>query len=225
MRWSTGEGSAAHLRFHSRTPSDGEDHFLLTPFDEPNVRGLRDQDLPLVPLHDLQQRFSGAFSDGRAIGTFRRAASVRRRLRLFGPGDPFIDALFDFTEVDDRGRRFAVCRAHPAWRGRDEALAWLFDLQGGGRPRARMGAVADPDGSAAPFGDGPKDISRPRWLGLAHQRRSRNHAEGLLRSVNSPYSERAGDRTIVPEHWDRLLAQPAWRGLVRDLPEAARPGP
>lgn len=206
MRWSTGEGSAAHLRFHSRTPSDGEDHFLLTPFDEPNVRGLRDQDLPLVPLHDLQQRFSGAFSDGRAVGTFRRAASVRRRLRLFGPGDPFIDALFDFTEVDDRGRSFAVCRAHPAWRGRDEVLAWLFDLRVEADLGPALGAMADPDGSRSVLrrrAEGHLETSVGSvWLSSAG--REITH-EGLLRLVNSPYSERAGDRTIVPEHWDRLL--------------------
>ena len=206
MRWSTGEGSAAHLRFHSRTPSDGEDHFLLTPFDEPNVRGLRDQDLPLIPLHDLQQRFSGAFSDGRAVGTFRRAASVKRRLRLFGPGDPFIDALFDFTEVDDRGRSFAVCRAHPAWRGRDEALAWLFDLRVEADLGPALGAVADPEGSRSALrrrAEGYLETSVGSvWLTSVG--REITH-EGLLRLVNSPYSERAGDRTILPEHWDRLL--------------------
>ena len=179
LRWSTGQGSAAHLRFHSRSPSDGEDHFLLTPFDDPDVRGLRDQDLPLVPLQDLEQRFSGAFAKGRAIGSFRRTASVNRRLRLFGPGDPFIDALFDFTEVDDRGRSFAVCRAHPSWRGRDEALAWLFDLRVeadlgpalGARPRPRR----LPQRPSAPGRGVPRDLGR---VGLAQHRRPGDHARG-----------------------------------------------
>jgi ATP-dependent helicase HepA len=206
MRWSTGGGSAAHLRFHARTPADGEDHFLLTPFDEPNVRGLRDQDLPLIPLHDLRQRFSGAFSDGRAVGTFRRTASVNRRLRLFGPGDPFIDALFDFTEADDRGRSFAVCRAHQAWHGRDEALAWLFDLRLEADLGPALSSVADPEGSRSALqrraGGYLENSVESVWLTSVG--REITH-EGLLRLVNAPYNERTGDRTIHPEHWDRLL--------------------
>ncbi len=206
LRWSTGQGNAAHLRFHSRAPSDGEDHFLLTPFDDPNVQGLRDQDLPLIPLQDLEQRFAGAFLDGRSFGSFRRTASVNRRMRLFGPGDPFIDALFDFTEVDDRGRSFAVCRAHPSWRGRDEALAWSFDL--------RVQADLEPALAVVPELAGADSALRRRaeayletsvssvWLSIAG--REITH-EALMRLLNSPYSEQMGDRTIGPEHWNRLL--------------------
>lgn len=224
LRWSTGQGSAAHLRFHSRSPSDGEDHFLLTPFDHPNVRGLRDQDLPLVPLQDLEQRFSGAFSNGRAIGSFRRTASVHRRLRLFGPGDPFIDALFDFTEVDDRGRSFAVCRAHPSWRGRDEALAWLFDLRVEADLGQVLSVVPDPGGSRSAVrrrAEGYLETSVASvWLNTGG--REITH-ESLRRLVDSPYSEQMGDSTIGPEHWDRLLANlpgADWSGTclaLRDL--------
>jgi ATP-dependent helicase HepA len=224
LRWSAGQGNAAHLRFHYRSPSDGEDHFLLTPFDDPDVRRLRDADLPLVPLHDLEQRFSGAFSMGRAIGSFRRAASVNRRLRLFGPGDPFIDALFDFTEVDDRGRSFAVCRAHPTWRGRDEALAWLFDLRVEADLGPALSVVDDPESSRSALRRRVEAYLETSvasvWLNSAggeigHQ--------GLIRMLDSPYTERMGDRTIGPEHWDRLLANlpgADWSGTclaLRDL--------
>jgi hypothetical protein len=224
LRWSTGQGSAAHLRFHSRSPSDGEDHFLLTHFDDPDVRGLRDKDLPLVPLHDLEQRFSGAFSTGRAIGSFRRTASVNRRLRLFGPGDPFIDALFDFTEVDDRGRSFAVCRAHPAWRGREEALAWLFELRVEADLGPALSVVDDPERSRSALRrrvEGYLETSvASAWLNTAG--REITH-EVLVRLIDSPYSEQMGDRTIGPEHWDRLLANVPgadWSGTcfaLRDL--------
>ena len=225
MRWSTGGGSAAHLRFHARTPADGEDHFLLTPFDEPNVSGLREQHLPLIPLHDLRQHFSGAFSDGRAVGTFRRTASVKRRLRLFGPGDPFVDAIFDFTETDDRGRSFAVCRARDNWRGRDEALVWLFDLRVEADLEPALNCVVDADGSRCALRRRAEAYleTSVESVWLSSVGREITH-EGLLRLVNAPYSERTGDRTMHPEHWDRLLLNlPGgdWSGTCMKLRDRA----
>ena len=64
------------------------------------------------------------------MGTFRRNTSAdRRAIRLLGPGDPFVDALWSFSEEDDRGRAFATWRARQAWRERADLPAFCFDLR------------------------------------------------------------------------------------------------
>ena len=111
IRWAAGDGSsAAHLRFHHEELA-GQHRFALTRFEDPNVAALSDSDLPLIAWSDLGERFGAAMSGGSVQGTFRRVAASKRGLELFGPGDPFIDALWEFTELDDRGRAFTLWRA------------------------------------------------------------------------------------------------------------------
>ncbi len=74
-------------------------------------------------------RFAGAMDKGAALGTFRRLSAVRRDIRLLGPGDPFVEALWQFSEEDDRGRVFALWRTREYWGDRDDALTFCFDFR------------------------------------------------------------------------------------------------
>ena len=130
VAWASGDGSdAADLRFHHEKERN-EHHFALTRFDHPDVQRVRMGDLPLIPHDLLADRFAGAVDEnGVCRGAFRRLTSARREIRLLGPGDPFVDALWAFTEEDDRGRAFATWRPRSAWSGRSDLLAFCFDLR------------------------------------------------------------------------------------------------
>jgi ATP-dependent helicase HepA len=130
VAWASGDDSdAADLRFHHEKERN-EHRFALTRFDHPDVQRVRMGDLPLIPHDLLADRFTGAV-DGNGVcrGAFRRLTSARREIRLLGPGDPFVDALWAFTEEDDRGRAFATWRPRSAWSGRADLLAFCFDLR------------------------------------------------------------------------------------------------
>jgi ATP-dependent helicase HepA len=161
--------------------------------------------LPLVAWSNLAERFSGAMPGGKAIGAFRRNAAAQRRLRLLGPGDPFVEALWDFTESDDRGRAFALWRARPYWNY-DETLFACFDL----RVRPDIAPAAEVAGADAPH---VREALRRRaesylapvtervWLTARGQP---VQGEKLLRVLDAPYNDRASDQTIRPEAWHRI---------------------
>ena len=210
---SGGPDGSADLRFH-HTAVNGRHEFSLTRYERPDVARLRDTDLPLVAWADLLARFSGSMPEARACGTFRRNSAANRALRLFGPGDPFIDALWDFTEIDDRGRAYALWRARPFWK-RDEALFACFDL----RVRPDIEAAIAATGSAPQLVEAAlrrraesyfAPITERVWLML--DGRPVTH-EALLKLLDAPYADRRGDQTLRPAMWDRLdvhVPRAAW---------------
>src|SRR5262249_40634700 len=104
--------------------------FGLTRFDRPAVEMLRAEDLPLIPHDVLATHFEGAVDEnGTCRGAFRRLTAAIREIRLLGPGDPFIEALWDFTEDADRGPAFAPWPARSSWPARPNFLAFFFDLR------------------------------------------------------------------------------------------------
>jgi ATP-dependent helicase HepA len=201
---SGGPDETADLRFHHSV--DNERHeFCLTRYANPDVQRLRDTDLPLVAWADLLDRFSGSMPDARACGTFRRNSAAYRGLRLFGPGDPFIDALWDFTEIDDRGRAYALWRARPFWK-RDETLFVCFDL----RVRPDVDAAIDATGREPRSVEASMRRRAESYLAPITERvwlmidgRAVVHA-GLLKLLEAPYADRRGDQTLRPAMWDRL---------------------
>ena len=130
IRWSSGdETGAADLRFRHTTPSAGEDRFALTRFDNPDPSRLNPKHMPLVPWTDMARRFSGAMEANlAAVGSFDRRIAAGRQLRLFGPGDPFIDALWAVADIEVQGRSFAVWRTRPEW-SEAPLLALCFDFR------------------------------------------------------------------------------------------------
>jgi ATP-dependent helicase HepA len=205
VRWASGAGpDAAHLRFHHREQG-GHHQFRLVRFDHPNVARLRDTDLPLVPWSDLQERFSGSMPDAEAHGAFRRTTAMHRGLRLFGPGDPFIDALWDFTEIDDRGRAYAMWRARPYWK-HDEALLVCFDLRIRPEIRAAIEAsgspVADVEAALRRRAESYlAPVSERVWLGTGGKPVAN---DALLKVLDAPYSAERGDQTLRPAMWHVL---------------------
>jgi ATP-dependent helicase HepA len=209
IRWAAGDDTgAAHLRFHHKDEDNFKDRFALTRFENPSARGVRPVDLPLVPWADLHERFAGAMDQqGAAVGTFRRATAVPRKIRLFGPGDPFIDALWAFAEVEDRGRSFALWRAHESWREREEMLALCFDFRvrpdvaealDGFAGSARKVAESDLRRRAESY---LAPISTRVWLDRDGLEIEDIHITALL---NAPFDDSHGDYTIPHDLWHRL---------------------
>ena len=216
VRWAAdGDQETADLRFHHKK-QDRLHTFGLTRFDNPDVSKLRDTDLPLVSWSDLNDRFSGAMPLSEAVGTFRRNTATHRGLRLLGPGDPFIDALWGFTEVDDRGRSYALWRARPYWKY-DETLFICFDLrirpdlraaiQATGRDGAHVeAALRRRAESYLP------PITARVWL---TSNGNTIQGERLLKILNAPYAQGHGDQTIRPPMWHRLdvhIPRERWSG-------------
>lgn len=205
IRWASGgpDGSA-DLRFH-HTEEAGRHTFAMTRFENPDITRLRDTELPLVAWGDLANRFAGSMLEGKVEGTFRRNSASQRGLRLLGPGDPFIDALWDFTEVDDRGRAYGLWRARPFWK-HDEALFACFDVRI--RPDI-TGAIAatglEPTLVEAALRRKAESyfpaMTERVWLTLAG--RPVTH-DGLLQLLEAPYADRRGDQTLRPAMWERL---------------------
>jgi ATP-dependent helicase HepA len=222
IRWAAGDGSsAAHLRFHHEELA-GQDRFALTRFDDPNVAALSDSDLPLVAWSDLGERFGVAMSDGSVQGTFRRVAASKRGLELFGPGDPFIDALWEFTEFDDRGRAFTLWRARDYWRGEPEFLAVCLDV----RIRPDIETALSLASALQPIS---ADAVRRRAESYLAPTISRVWLDSTLNEVvdqkrlqilNAPYQELRDDKTIRPAQWSRIdehigrAEWPAWCGMA-----------
>jgi ATP-dependent helicase HepA len=228
VAWAAGDSSdAADLRFHHEEERNAH-RFGLTRFDRPAVELLRASDLPLIPHDVLAARFAGAVDpNGRCEGTFRRLTAASREIRLLGPGDPFIEALWAFTEEDDRGRAFATWRARSAWQDRDDLLTFCFDLR------------VYPDISAAvetlPWETRESSEAALRrraegYLPPVHERvwLTRDLDEirepALLALLDAPHSELHGDVTIRPWLWlhvDDFVQREAWAATCDGARERA----
>jgi ATP-dependent helicase HepA len=217
VAWSSGdESDAADLRFH-HVQDRNLHQFALTRFDRPDVERLTARDLPLIPHDLIESRFAGAFDkNGVCRGAFRRLTAAQRKTRLLAPGDPFIDALWTFTEEDDRGRAFAVWRPRTAWKGRPDALAFCFDLRvypnlgpaietlpwenrESGEPavRRRAEAYLPPLQARVWLNADIEEVQDPAVVAL----------------LNAPHRELWGDVTIRPWLWahvDELVPRDAW---------------
>ncbi len=224
IRWAAGDGSsAAHLRFHHEELA-GQHRFALTRFEDPDVAALSDSDLPLVAWSDLGERFGVAMSGGSVQGTFRRVAASNRGLKLFGPGDPFIDALWEFTELDDRGRAFTLWRARDYWRGQPEFFAVCLDV----RIRPEINTALSAASELQPIS---ADAVRRRAESYLAPTVSRVWLDSMLSEVvdqkrlqilDAPYHELREDKTIRPTQWSRIdehigrAEWPAWCAMATE---------
>jgi ATP-dependent helicase HepA len=216
IRWAAGERtSAANLRFHHAEES-GQHRFALTRYDTPNVAALHDGDLPLVAWSELGERFAATMDDGALRGTFRRLTASNRGLRLFGPGDPFVDALWNFTETDDRGRAFALWRARDYWHANEQLTICLdlrirFDMH----PALKV-AQANRGLSLVAIRRRAESYLPPLTARVWLDRDLHELTDPkLLQILNAPYSDRHSDKTIRPSTWwavDNHVARPEWPG-------------
>ena len=145
-------------------------------------------------------------SGGAVEGTFRRVTASNRGLRLFGPGDPFIDALWEFTELDDRGRAYTLWRARDYLRGQPEFFAICLDIRirpdidpavslaGELQPVSREAVRRRAESYLAPM------ISRV-WLDTSL---TEIVDEKRLQILEAPYHEMRDDKTIRPSEWSRI---------------------
>jgi ATP-dependent helicase HepA len=217
VAWSSGDGSdAADLRFH-HVQERNLHQFALTRFDRPDVERLKASDLPLIPHDLIASRFAGAFDrNGICRGAFRRLTAAQRKTRLLAPGDPFVDALWTFTEEDDRGRAFAMWRPRTTWKGRPDTLAFCFDL----RVYPNLGPAVE----TLPWES--RESSQPAvrrraeaylpplqarvWLNAEIEE---VHDPAVVALLAAPYSEFRGDVTLRPWLWahvDELVPRDAW---------------
>jgi ATP-dependent helicase HepA len=217
VAWAAGDGSdAADLRFHHEQDRN-EHRFGLTRFDRPAVDRLRAADLPLIPHDLLAARFAGAIDgNGMCRGAFRRLTAAGREIRLLGPGDPLVDALWAFTEEDDRGRAFATWRPRTSWNGRDDLLAFCFDL------RVYPDITAGIETFPWEMRDSAEAATRRRaesYLPPLHERvwLNQNAEEildpAVLALLDAPHSELRGDTTIRPWLWmhvDDFVPRAVW---------------
>lgn len=227
-RWASGDATdAAHLRFYHREENSAH-RFALTRFENPSASRVQASDLPLVSWAQLHNRFSGAMNGSSTVGTFRRRTAVHRELRLFGPGDPFVDALWHFAEEDDRGRTFGLWRAREHWRGRAEAMAVCFDFRV--RPdldeALRSAASRDAQSTLAALRRRAESYAPPRvervWLNAAGGELANPK---LLAILNAPYSARLGDQTVRSESWHHIadhVAGEDWRNYCFRMKATAK---
>ena len=189
---------------------------------------MRMADLPLIPHDLLAERFAGAV-DGNGVcrGAFRRLTSANREIRLLGPGDPFVDALWAFTEEDDRGRAFATWRPRSAWRGQEEFLAFCFDLRVYPNTAA---AIETLPWEAREYAESAirrraesylPPVQERVWLDLSGDEVSDPRIIALL---EEPHSELSGDATIRPWLWayvDELIPRDGWPSTCARVRHAA----
>jgi ATP-dependent helicase HepA len=151
----------------------------------------------------------------------------RREIRLLGPGDPLIEALWAFTEEDDRGRAFATWRARSVWGERADLLAFCFDLRV--YPDISPAVETMPwearESSEAALRRRAESYLPPVqervWLtrGLEEIRHPL-----LLALLDAPYSELQGDATIRPWLWrhvDDFVPRDSWRATCEGARDRA----
>ena len=228
VRWAAGdETDAASLRFHHTTKLN-EHAFSMTPYDRPSVDRIDVRDLPLIPLDTLARRFSGSLdSDGSGRGAFRRLTAARRAIRLLAPGDPFVDALWGFTDEDDRGRSFATWRPRTRMRGRPEELAFRFDVRMSPDVTLGLRALggAMNEGSEAALRRRAESYLSPLiesvWL---RPDGTEIQDEFILDLLDEPHSELQGDVTLRPWLWtyvDEHVPRTQWEDTCTRLRDQA----
>src|SRR5207302_1758555 len=80
---------------------------------------------PLVAWDVLEKQFAPTID---RIGSYDRRAALNETepVRVFVLGEPFINALADFTRFDDRGQTFAMWRYVHEWHD-DDLVAFHFN--------------------------------------------------------------------------------------------------
>jgi ATP-dependent helicase HepA len=187
-------------------------------------RGGREPDLssmPLVGWDVLAEHFALAV---RRDGSFHRETALRHPgTRVFRLGEPFTDALYDFTRWDDRGRAFALVRTRDIWSGNPHLPALRFDylIEGNIQPLSSI-LAADERPTAE-----QRRLARARvdawfkpmvttvWLTTELER---IHDKELLSLLEEPYAPERGDVNLSwRRDWfvDKVIGRDRWEPLVR----------
>lgn len=175
--------------------------------------------MPLIPWDVLATRFRAT---GERKGTFHRELALRRPgVRLFRIGEPFIDALAEFTEWDDRGRAFTMWRTRVDWRGESDFVALRFDFTIEADRRSVAKAIERAGGgSDSPVAQRTVDSFFPPmastvWLDVGM---SEITDSGLLELLRAPYDPERGDIHLSQRRaWllDEVVGRDFWEQLVR----------
>lgn len=188
--------------------------------------GMSHTTLPLIPLDHLRAKFSGAFGVDKPWfeAAFNRGTACRRHLRLLEPGDPFIEALWDFTQIDDRGRSFATWRSIPTLDEGTRGLWWMFDVIFEPDVREAILATGASDNTTALSIVRRAEVSlEPAtvrvWIDGAGNVEQRTGVLNMLQPADAAaVTPGAVDQTLRPSHRpliDELIARDDWQETVR----------
>ena len=168
------------------------------------------------------------FPSGTVRGTFARRTALRNSdTRLLRLGEPFYEAVREFTEWDDRGRTFALWRYRPQSQRRDPRWAFRFDyvIEADPRPAAALlqsRGVQGTDHSLRRQLDGfLPPVLRSLWLDESSRIVS---DEDHLQALRAPYQRAAGDVHLRPTRFaavDALFGSVHWEGMCRSARQAS----
>jgi len=205
-----------NLRFHREIEPDETRRYLTHP---PNRRP-KAENLPLVPWDVLARVFEPRLD---RPGTYTRDKAMRRPgSRLFGVGDPFIDALTHYSRWDTRGQAFGMWRRRRTWLGRPEVVAFRLDFVASASIEAAMtvlGEAASSDREIA-----LRRLCEPYFPPFVHTiwvdtQGSEIEEASILRVLQQPYEPARGDAHLSPgRRWalDTLLPR-GWTPLCNQI--------
>lgn len=108
------------FRFQYRKPGDGG-HATLIP-----LSGFL---FDFIGVLDFDAPGSNSSQPRSYPYTFHRKAAVNRKVRLLRYGDVFVEAVKSFSDLDDRGRSFAIWRrVFNGFEGEDPSMYFRFDF-------------------------------------------------------------------------------------------------
>lgn len=211
------------LRF-SRTAEEARPQVLTYRFSPPEEEP-RQENMPLIPWDRLRDGFAGLV--GRP-GCYQREVALRSPgVRLFRLGEPFIEAVDEFTHWDDRGRAFMFWRTDPGWDEVSPLLAFRFDyviepsliplheFLAGRTDQLDIAALRRrADSFFAPF-------VTTIWLDI-HQEAIEEAS--LVALLSRAYLPRSGDLNLSGSRAEvirRFVSADAWEGLCRRARESS----
>jgi ATP-dependent helicase HepA len=111
-----------NLRFYREKQQGGLRRYVALPEGRP----ARAETLPLIPWDILDDAFMPLLD---RPGTYSRTAAQHHPgARLFAVGEPFIDALLEYSRSDGRGQCYGMWRCREEWIDRPELIGFRMDF-------------------------------------------------------------------------------------------------
>jgi ATP-dependent helicase HepA len=169
------------------------------------------------------------FPRGTVRATFARWTALRHEdARLLRLGEPFYEAVQEFSAWDDRGRTFACWRYRPEYRGRDPEWAFRFDyvIEADPGPAAalllKQGVHGTEQSLRRQLDAFLPPVLRTLWLDSGNRIVS---DESRLKALDAPYERAAGDVNLRPARFaaaDRLFGGVNWEAMCRAARDASQ---